>query len=34
MSCAASSLNLIAIASAQIQVEKIMETAVAGHGPA
>src|SRR6267143_1990173 len=31
MSCAASSLSLIAIASVQIQVEKIMETAVAGH---
>jgi len=31
MSCAASSLSVVAIASAQIQVEKAMETAVAGH---
>src|ERR1700693_3547162 len=31
MSCAASSLSLIAIDSAQIQVEKLMKTAVAGH---
>lgn len=31
MSCAVSSLSVVAIASAQIQVEKVMETAVAGH---
>src|SRR5437899_6129013 len=31
MSCPPSSLSVVAIASAQIQVEKVMETAVAGH---
>ncbi len=31
MSCAASSLSVVVIASTQIQVEKVMETAVAGH---